>query len=107
MREYRCGWNATMSRPAASGSRGAKHRRDLGRVVPVVVEHLHARRCALALEPSLGALESREPRGDGLERHAELQRHRDGGKRVLQVVPSGDREAERAERPVQLPAARR
>ena len=41
---------------AMHGSRGCKHRRDLRRVVTVVVNHKNAHRLATHLEPTLRAL---------------------------------------------------
>ena len=72
---------------AVQRARRGQHRRDLGRMMAVVVDDENAARLAADLEPALGAAELAQAGGDPLERHAELQPDRDGGERVQQVVP--------------------
>ena len=83
---------------AVERARRREHRRDLGRVMAVVVDDQNAVRLAAHLEAPLGAAELLQARGDPLERQAELQADRDGGQRVLQVVPAGHVQRQRAER---------
>jgi hypothetical protein len=62
--------------PGVSGASSLEHRRDLRRVVPVVVHDPHARDFALQLEAALGAAELGQPRRERLEGRSELQADR-------------------------------
>ncbi len=83
--------------PAERGARGGEHRRDLGRVMAVVVHHEHAARLAVPLESTFGALELAERRGDALELDAQAVGRGHRGERVLEVVAAGHAELELAE----------
>ena len=55
VRETRCGWNATTSRPVAGhGAAGLEVAGDLDGMVGVAVVDAHARRLALGLHPAPG-----------------------------------------------------
>ena len=72
--------------------RGAERRRDLRRVVGVVVDDEDAVPLALPLEAAGDARERRERLRAGLERDVELARDRDRRERVLDVVEARQRD---------------
>ena len=73
----------TAVEPRLGGGEGGA---DLGGVMAVVVHHEHAPRLAPDLEAALHAREAGERLLDSVERHLEVEPHRDGGERVEHVV---------------------
>ena len=71
---------------AAEIARRRKHRRDLRRMMPVVVDDQHAPDLASDIESTFGSAEGRQGGGGAIERHAELAADRDRGEGVEQVV---------------------
>ena len=88
-----------MRRSGQRLARGLERRRDLGRVMRVVVDHddATARGLELAerLQPPVDALELRERAGDRRVADLELRGHRDRGERVQHVVPARQVERDR------------
>ena len=84
--------------PPVERARRVEHRRNLGRMMAVVVDDQNAARLAAHLEAPLGAAELGEPGRDPVERQAELQADGHRGQRVLQVVPARHVQRQRAER---------
>ena len=78
-------------------ARGGQDRRDLRRVMAVVVDHEDAVGLAADIEAPLRAAEILQSRGDAVEREAQLHADRHRRQRVQQVVPSGHGERQRAE----------
>ena len=83
--------------PLEPGAGGGDDRRDLGRVVAVVVDDQDAAGLAEQLEAALGAAELGQRRGDGLEAQPELEADGDGGERVQQVVAARHGQPQRAQ----------
>ncbi len=79
-------------------ARRRQHRRDLGRVMAVVVDHEDPVRLAADVEAPLRAAEVLEAGRDAIERQPQLHADRHRCQRVQQVVPSGHRERQRPER---------
>ncbi len=73
---------------------GLEHRRDLDRVVAVVVDHRDAVPLAGLGEAPLDAAETGERLADQIVGNAELARHRDRGGRVQRVVSPRHRQRE-------------
>ena len=76
---------------------GIHHRRQLRRVMAVVVDDQNAPCLAAYLESTLRADEVAESRRDGFEGQPQLETDRDGGQRVQQVVSAGHPEREGAQ----------
>ncbi len=78
-------------------ARGGHHRRDLRRVVTVVVHHGDAVDDADVLEATLGAAKVGQGLGDALERDLQLEADGHGGQGVQHRVPAGHLQGERTE----------
>ena len=72
---------------AAEGACGGQHRRDLRRMMAVVVDDEDAAGFAADVEAPLRAAELFQSRGHAIERKTELHADGHGGQRVQQVVP--------------------
>ena len=99
------GWNTAISRPAADDRAGRRqHRRDLGRVVGVVVIDAHPAGIALVLEAAVDAGEVGPPLDDRRDVHAEVGGQRERGGGVVRHVHADQRaDADRGARQIGPP----
>ena len=72
--------------PIDAGACRRQHRRNLGRVMPIVVDDHHAVFFAKPLESPFGTLELGQCRRDRFERDANLETHGHCSQRIEQVV---------------------
>ena len=93
-----------ITRALGSLPRGGEHCPDLGRVVGVIVDHDRAIGFADLCEAPFYPFEPFEPGNDCFIRNAKLQRHRDRGQRVLDVVTARDRHVKRDGPTLAVPA---
>src|SRR5947209_73906 len=76
---------------------GSKRRFDLGRVVPVIIEHTYATGAAAQLKTAIDAAKLIERGANGLGRDVQSHPHRNSGGRVQNIVEPRDVQGELAQ----------